>query len=166
MVPPFNSGTTKEELGVANLIQKPEFVHKPHFKIRSDVEIWIMSMCAGVVVFLGALLLQWVIYDRFLHEDGLRFIGSVISAAFAVFLVQSMSLRTRRSRLRELHRLESIALLNHHIRNALQAILCCSQTSESGEVIRNSVNRIDWVLSEVLPGIEDEPKIPDDSSTQ
>lgn len=61
-----------------------------------------------------------------------------------------------------LNRMESIALMNHNIRNALQAIACCSETSESAEIIRDSINRIDWVLSEVVSGIENEPKIPDE----
>jgi hypothetical protein len=50
--------------------------------------------------------------------------------------------------------------MNHHIRNALQAIVCCSGTLESSEIICDSVNRIQWVLSDVLPGIEDEPNSP------
>jgi hypothetical protein len=142
----------------ANLIHNPEFVHKPDLKIRSDAEIWILSLGSGLVVFLGALVLQWIIYDRFLHQDGLRFVGSAISGAFAALLMNGMSLQTRRSRLSELRRLESIALMNHHIRNALQAIVCCSGTSESAEIIRDSVDRIEWVLSDVLPSIDDEPK--------
>jgi len=154
MVSPENSGPAD----AARLVQNVAFLRKPDLRIRSDVWIWAMSLSSGLVVFLGTLGLQWIIYDRFLHEDGLRLVGSIISGAFAALLVHGMSLRTRRSRLSELHRLESIALMNHHIRNALQAIVCCSGTSESAEVIRNSVNRIEWVLSDVLPGIEDEPK--------
>ena len=136
MLPPVKPETRREES--ANLTRIPEFVHKPEFKIRSNAEIWFISLGSGVLVFLGALLLQWIIYDRLLHEDGLRFIGSAISGACAAFLVQSMSLQTRRSMLSELRRLESIALMNHHIRNALQAIACCSETSESAEIIRDS----------------------------
>jgi hypothetical protein len=76
---------------------------------------------------------------------------TALSGAFAAMLVQGMSLQTRRFRLSELRRLESIALMNHHIRNALQAIVCCSGSSESAEIIHDSVNRIGLVLADVLP---------------
>jgi hypothetical protein len=157
MIPSDIPAPTTERRSSANLLENPGFIRKPDLKIRSDAEIWLASLSSGVVVFLGALVIQWIIYDRFLHQDGLRFVGSVISGAFAVLLVHGMSLETRRSRLSELRRLESIALMNHHIRNALQAIVCCSGTSESAEVIHDSVNRIQWVLSDVLP-VKDEPK--------
>jgi hypothetical protein len=154
MVSPENSAPEN----AARLVQNIAFLRKPDLNIRSDAEIYALSLASGFAVFLGALALQWIIYDRFLHQDGLRLVGSVISGAFAALLVHGMSLQTRRSRLSELRRLESIALMNHHIRNALQAIVCCSGTSESAEIIRDSANRIEWVLSDVLPGIEDEPK--------
>ena len=140
----------------ATLLQNPAFLRKPSLKIRSNAEIWLLSLGAGVLVFIGSLAIQWIIYDRFLHQDGLRLVGSLISAAFAVLLVQITSLQTRRSRLAELRRLESIALLNHHIRNALQVIVCCSGSSESAEIIRQSANRIERVLSDALPGIDEE----------
>jgi hypothetical protein len=164
MIPPDKPAPTREELRATSLIQNPAFLRKPDLKIRSDAEIWIMSLSSGVVVFLGALALQWIIYDRFLHEDGLRLVGSIISGAFGALLVHGMSLRTRRSRLSELRRLESIALMNHHIRNALQTIVCCSGNSESSDIIYDSVDRIERVLSDVLPSIEDEPKSSDSSA--
>jgi ABC-type bacteriocin/lantibiotic exporter with double-glycine peptidase domain len=137
------------------------FLRKPDLKIRSDTEIWLLSLVCGIFTFLGTLALQWIIYDRFLHQDGLRLVGSVISGIFAAALVHAMSLRTRHSRLAELRRLESIALMNHHIRNALQAIVLCSGTSESAEIIRESVNRIEWALSDIVPGTEDDLKSPE-----
>ena len=158
MIPLNKPMPTRGGPSADNLVQNSAFLRKPDLKIRSDVEIWILSLGSGVVVFLGALVLQWIIYDRILHQDGLRFVGSVISGAFAILLLHGMSLQTRRSKQLELRRLESIALMNHHIRNALQAIVCCSGTSESAEIIRDSVNRIEWVLSDVLPSSEDEPK--------
>ncbi len=65
-----------------------------------------------------------------------------------------MMLRTRRERLVQVQRLETIALLNHHIRNGLQAIVNWSGSNESAHVINDAVDRIQWVLMEVLPGLE------------
>ncbi|MFZ0707472.1 MAG: hypothetical protein WAM71_17870 [Candidatus Korobacteraceae bacterium] len=52
-------------------------------------------------------------------------------------------------------RLRTIAEMNHHIRNALQIIAYANVTSDkekSVELIRSSVERIEWALREVLPG--------------
>jgi len=59
----------------------------------------------------------------------------------------------RRERLRK--RLEIIADMNHHVRNALQVISLTSsgQTNEEIAAIRESVNRIQWALRELLPKI-------------
>ena len=60
----------------------------------------------------------------------------------------------RRSReLRQ--KLAMISAMNHHVRNALQAILYSPYSLEQTEqvkVIQDSVNRIQWALNEVLAG--------------
>jgi len=51
-----------------------------------------------------------------------------------------------------LEKLQIIAEMNHHVRNALQAILYAPHSSDQQQVIRDSVHRIEWALKEVLPG--------------
>jgi hypothetical protein len=132
------------------------FMSRPKVRIRSTHEIRLISLMTAIASFGIALGLQWLIYNRLLHQDGLRFVGSVISGGLAAILVYTMAIRSRRGQIAELRRMEIIALMNHHIRNSLQAIVYCSGTSESANVIRDSVNRIEWVLSEVLPGMKAE----------
>jgi len=50
-------------------------------------------------------------------------------------------------------RLETIALMNHHIRNALQVISASTYIDRAREVgaIEEAVNRIQWALREILP---------------
>jgi hypothetical protein len=53
-----------------------------------------------------------------------------------------------------LQRLETIAELNHHIRNALDQIELSAHTTHDSEVIQRineAVARIEWALREVLP---------------
>ena len=53
-------------------------------------------------------------------------------------------------------RLETIALMNHHIRNALQVISASAYAPEQARemgAIEDSVNRIQWALREILPKI-------------
>jgi len=58
--------------------------------------------------------------------------------------------RRRRRYLAE--RLQTIALMNHHVRNALQAIKYARYTPDDVQVIEDSVSRIEWALREILPG--------------
>ena len=59
----------------------------------------------------------------------------------------------RRSReLRQ--KLAVISAMNHHVRNALQTISYVPYTEQAKQMllIQQSVNRIQWALSEILPG--------------
>jgi hypothetical protein len=135
-------------------LKDPAFLTKPKLRASSDLEIWLATVATGVVVFLTALGIQWVIYDRLLHEDGLRLVGSVLSASMAMVLVQYMKTNARNDRIKEIRRLEAIALVNHHIRNSLQAIAVCCTDERAAASVRESVDRIERVLTEVLPSVQ------------
>jgi hypothetical protein len=56
-------------------------------------------------------------------------------------------------------KLRVIDLMNHHIRNALQPIVCVAYESEriaQMKVVEECVSRIDWALREILPGNSEE----------
>jgi hypothetical protein len=108
-------------------------------------------------------LLVWIVgfgFDRVLARDGVARVDILLTSNFltglvAGFLFFSLSNydRLRRNLVQE--RLRTIAEMNHHIRNALQVITYATASkSESGSVklIRDSVERIEWALREVLPG--------------
>jgi len=70
-----------------------------------------------------------------------------------LFYTWALNERMRRELIRE--RLRTIAEMNHHIRNALQVItyaMVAGKDDGSVEMIRDSVERIEWALREVLPG--------------
>lgn len=136
------------------LLENPKFRTRSDSRVSSDLRIRAIALGMGLLVFLVALGIQWIIYDRFLHQDGIRIVGSLIAAIIATLLVQTLETSARNQRLRELRRLEVIALLNHHIRNALQTIVNCSGDSDSTNTIRVSVERIEWALGEVLPELD------------
>ena len=135
-------------------LRDPAFLSKPKLRILSDREIWLISGACGAGVFVLALGMQWVIYDRILHQDGLRLVGSAIAAVLATALAFYMKTTARNDRIREIRRLEAIAVLNHHIRNSLQAIAVCSN-NEASTAIRLSIDRIERVLAEILPSGRD-----------
>lgn len=78
-------------------------------------------------------------------------------SAFAIGLLSFQLVRMyqeRRTKLRE--RVEVIAAMNHHVRNALQVISLSTHGKENKEeiaAIRESMNRIQWALRELLPKI-------------
>ena len=87
-------------------LRDPAFLTRPKLRVLSDRDIWLISGAAGIAVFLLALAIQWVIYDRVLHQDGLRLVGSAIAAVLAMALVQYMKTTARNDRLAEIRRLE------------------------------------------------------------
>jgi hypothetical protein len=64
-------------------------------------------------------------------------------------MVWVLMLRSRQQRLLANHRFRVIADCNHHIRNALQVIAFAG--TEDNIAMRQQVDRIEWVLREVLP---------------
>jgi hypothetical protein len=115
-------------------------------------------------------LLVWVVgftLDRFLARDGVTRVdillaSNALTGIVAGFLFYSLSNneRLRRKLVRE--RLRTIAEMNHHIRNSLQVITyaTAADTEESVDLIRDSVERIEWALREVLPGHVPAPAAP------
>jgi hypothetical protein len=79
---------------------------------------------------------------------------TVTSAAIGLLSYKLVRLhQDRRARVRQ--RVEVIADMNHHVRNALQVISLSSHGRDKEEItaIRESVNRIQWALRELLPKI-------------
>ena len=129
-----------------------------------DSRLRLVALCVGVV------LLVWIVgfgFDRLLARDGVTrtdilLTSNALTGIVAGFLFYSLtnSQRLRRKLVRE--RLRTIAEMNHHIRNSLQVITyaTAADTDESVELIRESVERIEWALREVLPGHVPAPATP------
>ena len=107
--------------------------------------------------------------DLFLAREGVprwgtMLLSNVITGVIAGILFHQFarSEKTRRELVRE--RMQTVAELNHHIRNALQVIRFWGEQQRSAldamqlQLITESVNRIEWALREILP------KYPEDSS--
>lgn len=129
-----------------------------------DSRLRLIVLCVGVV------LLVWMVgfaFDHLLARDGVTrndilLTSNALTGIVAGFLFYSLtnSQRLRRKLVRE--RLRTIAEMNHHIRNSLQVITyaTAADTDQSVELIRDSVERIEWALREVLPGHVPAPATP------
>ena len=122
-------------------------------QIASDVAIWLVSLLAGLAVFVFAIFIQWLIYDDWLHDRGpVRIVGSFLAGALMFLSVWRWQLVVRQRKLEMLRRFETIKWMNDRIRNSLQAIECLTYAAdpEATEPVRNAVSVIESVLDEVL----------------
>lgn len=125
--------------------------------VPDGLNIWKMigiTLLAGLVVFVIGAGLDWLLVRE--HES--RRLTIEISDTLAAVVASALVFRLlqyeheRRRRLRQ--KLEVIAEMNHHIRNALQVISFSAASSGDQrqlEAIRESMKRIQWALREILP---------------
>lgn len=121
---------------------------------RSYWGIALLSLLFAIFVFLLGSGLDWVLIHQ---DDSLRQTVELSDAAAAlicgfVFMLFLRLYRQQRALLRQ--RVEVIANMNHHVRNALQVIEFNSYSTSDQQkllAINSSVNRIQWALRELLP---------------
>lgn len=118
----------------------------------------LLTTVIAVVVFAINLL-----QDIFLSAEGFSRWGIVVlsdiitgAVAGALFYQFAKNEKNRRELIRE--RMHTVAELNHHIRNALQVIKFwgaqhqnCALDEMQIRLMKESVDRIEWALREVLP---------------
>lgn len=121
--------------------------------VASKGKIVLFSVLLALPVLAGSLLVQWLVYDDWLHRTGpLRIVGTCIAALVTFVFAMRWQIAVRERQLEMVRRLEMILRMNDRIRNALQAIECLTYVAqpEATESVRQSVNVIDSVLREVL----------------
>jgi hypothetical protein len=121
--------------------------------VASRGKIVLFSVMVSFSVLGASLLVQWLVYDDWLHRTGpLRIVGTCIATAVTFVFALRWQLAIRERQLAMVRRLEMILSMNDRIRNALQAIECLTYVAqpEATEAVRQSVNVIDSVLREVL----------------
>ena len=83
---------------------------------------------------------------------------SGLAAAFVVFMYERRRARMLASKV------ATISLMNHHVRNALQAIKYAHflerQDKQQLDIIGSAVDRIEWALTDILPGTTQEDGAP------
>ncbi len=112
-----------------------------------------IALGVGLVSFLATELLHyWLVPDLGRHQE--RLLAEGLSALVVSCLVAKLaSVNLQRHRL-TLARMQVIAEMNHHIRNALAPISLSADAIENQQLIRaisEGVDRIDWALREILP---------------
>ena len=118
----------------------------------------LLTTVIAVVVFAINLLQDVFLSSQGFSRWGIVVLSDVITGAIAgaLFYQFAKQEKARRELIRE--RMHTIAELNHHIRNALQVIKFwgaqhqnCMLDEMQIQLMRESVERIEWALREVLP---------------
>lgn len=121
--------------------------------ITSSAKILLLSFAASSFVLAASLLIQWLVYDDWLHRTGpLRIVGTCIAALVTFVFVLRWQLAVRERHRETVRRFEAISRMNDRIRNALQAIECVTYLSqpEATDSVRQAVDAIDAELREAL----------------
>lgn len=118
-------------------------------QVRSLGKRIAVSATIGLVAAIGGSAVEAVFY----HHSFATFEAAddVVIGLFAALVVFWYEQRQYRN---TLNKIRVIAAMNHHIRNALQAITYAPYADQKRQIalIAESVNRIQWALREILPG--------------
>lgn len=111
------------------------------------------ALGVGVVSFLATEFMHYLLVPD-LGRSNERFLAEGLSA-FVVSCLTAKLIQISRERHRlTMARMQVIAEMNHHIRNALTPISLSATASENAQlvaIISDAIDRIDWALREILP---------------
>lgn len=116
-----------------------------------------VSFLIGLVIaFTGSFLEAIIDRHRFLSRESADDIIVGVLAALIVFAYEQRRYRAI------MQKLQVIASMNHHVRNALQAIsyVPFAQQEKQLKMVQDSVKRIEWALREILPGEQEKAEYP------
>lgn len=110
-----------------------------------------LSFLLGFSLFVLGALLQLTL-ERKDIRGAAAYADDVILGVLAGTLVFAYEQRRYKTLL---ERVKVIAAMNHHVRNALQAITFSPYTDhvQQLELIQNAAQRIQWALEQILPGL-------------
>ena len=133
---------------------------KPKVTATYDPGTWtvglrsgLVAVAVGVVSFTVTELMHYLLVADLgrLRE---RWLAEGLSAVVVSLLTAGLMHQANQRRKAALLRIQVIAEMNHHIRNALAAISLSTdaiRNQQSIQVICQSVDRIEWALREILP---------------
>jgi len=124
-------------------------------QISSDTTILLVAIVSGFSIFAAGILLQWLIYDDWLHRTGFRLVGSPLAGVLMFAFAYYWQSTIRERKVEMLRRFQTIAQMNDRIRNALQVIECATYATnpQATAPVRNAVDKIESVLEEVLADV-------------
>ena len=111
------------------------------------------ALGVGVVSFLASELMHYMLVPD-LGRNRERLLAEGLSALIVSFLAGRLVQITRERQRLTMARMQVIAEMNHHIRNALSPIFLALDGNDNQQLVQlvsEGVERIDWALREILP---------------
>jgi hypothetical protein len=111
------------------------------------------ALGVGIASFLTTELMHYLLVPD-LGRNQERLVAEGLSAFIVSCLIAKLAHIARVQQQRTVARMQVIAEMNHHIRNALTPISLSSHVTDNQQrirVISEGVDRIDWALREILP---------------
>ena len=124
-----------------------------HWSLGASLWSKLVPLAVGFVSFAVTELMHYLLVPD-LGRLWERLLAEGLSAVVVALLTAGLIHQANQRREAALLRMQVIAEMNHHIRNALAAISLSTDTiqnQQSIRVISQSVDRITWTLREVLP---------------
>lgn len=123
-----------------------------HPRLSWTNSYWVIALLAiliGLISIAGCIILDWVVHNSVPK----LFASDVLTGAIAA-VVSGIALIRMQVRRRELLiRMQIVEDVNHHVRNALTAIVLSSslrQDSDLDALVKDACDRVDWVLNNAL----------------
>lgn len=117
---------------------------------------YVLALLAALGMFVVVLLVDRLLVTMSLHAEA-TYLDDFLLAAVTAVLVLVLQFHHERELARQRQSALVIEQMNHHIRNALQVIVYRmdpkGRDSQELSDIRDSVDRIDWALREILPTV-------------
>ncbi len=123
-----------------------------------DARIIVLALILGVLIGVCGVGL-----DRLVHHASRLYVSDVYTCVVASVFSYLLMLYEKRRRMILARRMAIAAEVNHHIRNALTAIVYSTSVQRDQplqSVLKDATDRIDWVLNTVLPDGEERLKWP------
>ena len=131
-----------------------EHPHKISFWSRVGGALLVSVIAALLIFVVSSTADRFLLHEHETPRTTIELSDAVSAVVIGVLCYWLVRLhQERRQQLR--HKVEVIADMNHHVRNALQVISLTSHGKNKEEIaaIRESVGRIQWALKELLPKI-------------
>ena len=117
---------------------------------------WLLSLLFGVIMFAFGAVMDWVVLGQHGPLTALG-VSNALSGLLAC-AISLMFLRTERQKEAQMqHRIETLNEVNDQMRNTLQGLAFSigriDNPREAGE-LQQAIDRIRWVLTDVLPKVE------------
>ena len=128
-------------------------------RIRNSTP-WLLGISVGAVFFAIDDFLDHLMLRLTSARVALEISDAITAILIAALVAHLVLLYRERQRMAE-SRVQRIAEMNHHVRNALQVISYWSLAEKEKrqvELVQDAVNRIQWALREVLPREAEDPK--------